>query len=218
MKITGITSFCYPCAANVNNKNNLYNSKNLSSNKLKSDEFTFCARKETKSQKNVLRDALSNSIHPLVVSQDVSGILSSLGYDIRVDKEGFITLNGNYDSANAFGGLSFKELGIDESVLLNKIKHIKGNCSLNNPDGLLSSGALESVGKDFFAANVKNFSNLRKIGGNAFFKDNTSKYTISSQLSVNGTAFFSESLDDIVRDDLNPAYHVKAGDKVYLTL
>lgn len=182
------------------------------------DMLTFCGRDTVKSEKSVLMDALKYSLRPIVKKKDVSGILHGLGYDIKTDKNGFITINGDYNSQNAFGGISFGELGIDENMIFEKVKHIKGSCLLSSKRELKSSGALESVGGSLHAQNVKEFTNLQHIGGNACFVDDVADYSIKSPLIVDGTAYFCESLNSISDMKPDPSVNVKAREIVYLTL
>ena len=89
---------------------------------LNKDTFSFCGTSAVKSKKNILVDAIRNSIEPAVKKKDVPLILSSLGFDISVDKDGLVSINGSYDSRHVLSDIGFADLGIDENMILAKIK------------------------------------------------------------------------------------------------
>ena len=187
---------------------------------LNKDTFSFCGTNAVKSKKNILVDAIRNSIEPAVKKKDVPLILSSLGFDISVDKDGLVSINGSYDSRHVLSDIGFADLGIDENMILAKIKRIDGNCSINPSKVVKKTGALQEVSGDFYGTNVKNYENLKYIGGNAFFADDVHDYKISSPLQVHGIAYFSESLDRIDNDNSvnNPIDSVSASEIVSFTL
>ena len=206
--------------ASTSGKQFIRNNSISSATNMCCDEVSFCASNATKSKKSILIDAMKNSISPAVKKKDVPLILTSLGFDISVDQDGLVTINGDYDSSHAFSNISFQELGVDENILFKKIKRISGNCSLNPSKIIKKTGPLESVQGDFYGANVKNYQNLRHIDGNAFFADDVRKFKISSPLCVSGTAYFHESLDEVDVDKCteSPVDAVSANEIVTFTL
>lgn len=94
------------------------------------------------------------------------------------------------------GAISFKDLGIDEDMLLKNVKYIKGNANFSDSSAT-SLGNVEVIGGDaiFRESRVKDIGKLKRIGGLANFSD--SQITSLNDLKkIQGNAIFKYSKID----------------------
>ena len=90
-------------------------------------------------------------------------------------------------------GFTFSDLGIDEDMLFERVKSVKGIADFRNSQ-VTNLGNLESIGShaDFSDSRVTSLGNLESIGGHANFQN--SKVTSLGNLeSIGGNADFSDS-------------------------
>ena len=149
------------------------------------DEIKFAqtAKTEIKKIKKDLKEAIKNN--------DIKKIYNYFGIDAKEGKTGYLTISEYKQPSKDY---TFKDLGIDENILIEKVKTIKGNANFRN-SMLTDLKNLKYINGNasFWHSQVTNLGNLKIIGGNANFK--YSKVTNLLNLeSIGGDAIFSNSL------------------------
>jgi len=97
------------------------------------------------------------------VDYDVEKIFSGLGIDVEKDEDGFLTISV-YKHPSEY--ITFKEIGVDENKLFEKVKKIKGNANFIN-SSLKSLHGLESIGGNLLlGSEIEDLGNLKSVGGN----------------------------------------------------
>ena len=183
--------------------------KHISENNLKltndtKDEIKFAegAQIKIKKIKNDLKEAIENN--------DVKTIYKYFGIEVEEDKDGYLTISKYEQPSDDY---TFKDLGIDENKLFEKVKKIEKNAdfcysqitNLNNlkyigwaayfcDSRITDLENLEYIGENanFKFSRVTNLGNLKNIGGYAYFSD--SNITDLGNLTrIGWSAYFSDS-------------------------
>ncbi len=137
------------------NENNLkltYNAKD----EIKSVERTHI---EIKKIKKDLKEAIENN--------DVKTIYKYFGIDVKEGKNGYLTISEYKQPSKDY---TFKDLGIDENKLIEKVKTIKWDADFSDSE-VTDLKNLEVIGgnADFRNSQVTDLGNLYNIGRNAYF-------------------------------------------------
>ena len=159
-------------------ENNLSLTKNTQ-NKIQS------ARKIKKEIENI-----KNDLSEAIKSNDIKAIYKYFGIDAEEDKDGYLTIS-KYKQASE--NYTFKNLGIDENKLLEKVKTIIGNADFRNSQ-VTNLSSLETIGGEanFNNSQVTDLSNLKTIGGCVNFRD-SQVADLSNLKNIGRTANFSNS-------------------------
>lgn len=125
------------------------------------------------------REKLSNFVKS--VDYDAEKIFSGLGIDVEKDEDGFLTIS-EYRQPSSL--ITFKEIGVDEEILFEKLKKIKGKASFID-SSLKSLQGLESIGGDLsLGSKIEDLGNLKSVGGD--FRGDVSKIKTLAQLKKVG--------------------------------
>lgn len=119
-----------------------------------------------KKEVELIKEDLKNAIE----NNDAKEIFKYFGFLKEEDSEGFLTLSKYKQPSQKY---TFRNLGIDENKLFEKIKRIEGDV-------------------DFKNLQVKNLRNLKSIGGYANF-ENSSVTDLGNLTSIGGYAYFGSS-------------------------
>ena len=159
-------------------------------------------QEQVKEIKAELKDAIENN--------NVKTIYNYFGIDVKEDKDGYLTISEYRQPSIDY---TFKDLGIDENKLFEKVKTINGSADFSNSQ-ITDLGNLETINGNayfsnsqitdlgnlktingpaqFFLSQVTNLGNLEIIGGHANFSD--SPITDLGNLEkINGDADFNYS-------------------------
>ena len=140
------------------------------------------AKTEIKKIKKDLKEAIKNN--------DIKKIYNYFGIDAKEGKTGYLTISEYKQPSKDY---TFQDLGIDENILIEKVKTIKGNANFRN-SMLTDLKNLKYINGNasFWHSQVTNLGNLKIIGGNANFK--YSKVTNLGNLeTIGGDADFTNS-------------------------
>lgn len=131
-----------------------------------------------------------NDVKDLVKEKDVYGILNYFGFNPVEDKNGDITIDCYLCPGSLYG---FHDLGIEENMLFEKIKHIKGNLISRN-SYLTNLGSLKTVGGNLNIShsNINDLGNLKEVGGNADFSYSDVK-SLGNLEKVRGSLWLEDS-------------------------
>ena len=130
-------------------------------------------------------------------NNDIEKLFYYFGFDYEKDKDGFYTID-KYEQPNEY--VTFEEIGIDENILFEKVKRIKGNATFAN-SSLKSLKNLESVGGNLMiGSQIEDLGKLKEVGGH--FSDYKSKIkTLGCLKNIGGSLYVNckqiESLGDL---------------------
>ena len=183
--------------------------KHISENKLK---LTTDAKKEIKSAKAIKTEIkkIKKDLKEAIKKNDVKKIYNYFGKKVEEDKDGYLTISKYGQPSEDY---TFKDLGIDENKLLEKVKRIEADADFSNSQAtdlrnletigwcanfrnsqVVDLRNLKSIGMDadFRNSQVTNLENLKTIGRDAYF--NNSQITNLENLKTIGRdAYFSNS-------------------------
>ncbi|MBR6098754.1 hypothetical protein IKP85_03310 [bacterium] len=161
-------------------------------------------------ERKIILDKAKKDLKKAIKEDDVETILSYFNMKFKKDADGFLIMEDGYFQPS--GGLTWKDLGVNEDTLLNRIRQINGYCDMAHStatnlgevkviNGYLrlansyikELGKLEVVGDvDFSDSKIKHLGSLREIKGNAVFS-RSSVETLDNLESIGGNALFSNS-------------------------
>ncbi len=138
------------------------------------------ARKEIKKIKKDLKESIKNN--------DVKTIYRYFGINVKEGKTGYLTISEYKQPSKDY---TFKDLGIDENKLIEKVKSINGNANFSN-SMLTDLNNIKYInGNAFFGhSQVSNLGNLKSIGGHANFRYSTIT-SLGNLKSIGQDAYFS---------------------------
>lgn len=156
------------------------NNLQLTQNATEEIEKAEQVNKEVRKIKNDLKDAIEKN--------NVKTIFKYFNIKVKEDKNGYLTISRYDEPSESF---TFKDCGVDENILLEKVKCIKGYASFTSSQ-VTNLSNLKSIGGDAFFRNcqAKNLSNLESIGGHADFTDSQVS-NLDSLKSIGGDANFT---------------------------
>jgi len=127
------------------------------------------------------------------VDFDPEEIFSKLGIDVEKDKDGFLSISG-YCQPSSF--ITFKDIGVDEEKMLEKVKCIKGHASFEDST-LKSLHNVESIGGNLvLGENIEDLGNLKGIGGD-FYDLQSNIKTLGKIDSIGGNLTLGENIEDL---------------------
>ena len=135
-------------------------------------------------------DKIKSDLAEAIKNNDIKAIYGYFEIDTEEDENGYLTISKYKQPSENY---TFKDLGIDENKLLEKVKVITGSADFNNSQ-VIELPNLEIIGEHAYFNNsqVNNLENLENIGGDAYFKN--SKVTDLKNLkTIGGSASFSNS-------------------------
>ena len=137
---------------------------------------------EFKKIKADLKDAIENN--------DAKTIYNHLGINAEEDEEGYLTISEYRQPSIDY---TFKDLGIDENKLFEKVKTINGSADFSNSQ-ITDLGNLEKINGNAYFSNsqITDLGNLRTINGDAYFS-NSQITDLGNLETINGKADFSNS-------------------------
>jgi len=146
-------------------KSNVISNRHMSSNlaPLTQDTVSFSGRKKAdliKMEKEKLGDAIKNN--------DVEVILNNFGIETQQNKNGLYTIS-HYEQPKKY---SYKELGINENKMFEKIERIDDYAIFCGSD-VTKLGSLKSIGGNayFGESKIKDLKGLETIEKRAFCMD-----------------------------------------------
>ena len=140
------------------------------------------AKKEIKKIKKDLKESIKNN--------DVKTIYRYFGINAKEGKTGYLTISEYKQPSKDY---TFKDLGIDENKLIEKVKSINGNANFRNSMLTDLSNIKYINGNAFFGhSQVSNLGNLKSIGGHANFRYSTIT-SLGNLKSIGKDAYFSYS-------------------------
>ena len=183
--------------------------KHISENKLK---LTTDAKKEIKSAKAIKTEIkkIKKDLKEAIKKNDVKKIYNYFGKKVEEDKDGYLTISKYGQPSEDY---TFKDLGIDENKLLEKVKRIEADADFSNSQAtdlrnletigwcanfrnsqVVDLRNLKSIGMDadFRNSQVTNLENLKTIGRDAYF-NNSQVTDLRSLEYIHGDADFSHS-------------------------
>lgn len=131
--------------------------------------------------KTNLKDAIENN--------DAKTIFNYFCMDAEED-DGYLTILEYKQPSNYY---TFKDIGIDENKLLEKVKKIKGNADFSNSMAI-NLGNLERINgyANFSNSQITDLGKLNFIGQNAYFR-NSQVQDLNNLVTIGGDADFSYS-------------------------
>lgn len=183
--------------------------KHISENKLK---LTPDAKNEIKSAKAIKIEIkkIKKDLKEAIKKNDVKKIYNYFGQKVEEDKDGYLTISKYGQPSKDY---TFKDLGIDENKLLEKVKRIEGDADFSNSQAtdlrnleyigwcanfrnsqVVDLKNLKHIGidADFRNSQITNLENLKTIGRNAYFS-NSQVVDLRSLEYIRGDADFSHS-------------------------
>ena len=142
---------------------------------------------EFKKIKAELKDAIENN--------NVKTIYNYFGIDVKEDKDGYLTISEYRQPSIDY---TFKDLGIDENKLFEKVKTINGSADFSNSQ-ITDLGNLETINGNAYFSNsqITDLGNLRTINGDAYFS-NSQITDLGNLETINGKAdFFCSQVTDL---------------------
>lgn len=141
------------------------------------------AKNEIQKSKKFIKKAekIKIDLKEAIENNDAVKIYEYLGFKLKTDKDGFITLDKYFQP-----DIPFKMLGIDEQKLFDKVKRIDGDVYLEQ-------------------SNLKTLSNLEYIGGYLFLKKDLNL----GKLKVVGDRIFNDDYIDILKTNIESINGVK---------
>ncbi len=158
------------------------NNMQLTNNAKDEIKSAVTARKEITKIKNDLKAAIENN--------DAKTIYRCLGIEVEEDKDGYLTI---FEYEQQSEDYTFKDLGINENKLLEKVKKIENDADFYDSE-VTNLKNLEVIdgNANFCHSKITDLGNLKKIGGNACFY--ASQVTNLENLqTIDGNADFSDS-------------------------
>ena len=147
---------------------------------------------QTKSKSAKKLHEIRTDLKDAIKKNDVKTILNYFGIETEEDNDGYLTIS-EYQRPSSDFSVTFKDLGIDENKLFEKIKRIKGDACFWHTD-VTDLGKLKAIDgvADFSHSNITDLGDLRSIGGSAYFEN--SKITNLGWLqSIGGDADFEDT-------------------------
>ncbi len=183
--------------------------KHISENKLK---LTPDAKNEIKSAKAIKIEIkkIKKDLKEAIKKNDVKKIYNYFGTKVEEDKDGYLTISKYVQPSKDY---TFKDLGIDENKLLEKVRRIEADADFSNSQAtdlrnleyigwcanfrnsqVVDLRNLKSIGidADFRNSQVTNLENLKTIGRDAYFS-NSQVVDLRSLEYIRGDADFSHS-------------------------
>ena len=163
--------------------------KYISENKLK---LTTDAKKEIKSAKLIKTEIkkIKKDLKEAIKKNDVKKIYNYFGTKVEEDKDGYLTISKYVQPSKDY---TFKDLGIDENKLLEKVKRIEGDADFSNSQAT-DLRNLEYIGwcANFRNSQVVDLRNLKHIGIDADFR-NSQITNLENLKTIGRDAYFSNS-------------------------
>ena len=140
------------------------------------------AKEEIEKAKKDLSEAIKNN--------DIKKIYEYFKINVEENKDGYLTIS-KYEQP--YKDYTFKDFGIDEKKLLEKVKKITGNADFNNSQ-VADLSNLETIGgyANFYGSQIADLSSLETIGGFANFYGSQIA-DLSSLETIGGYADFNNS-------------------------
>lgn len=163
--------------------------KYISENKLK---LTPDAKNEIKSAKAIKIEIkkIKKDLKEAIKKNDVKKIYNYFGTKVEEDKDGYLTISKYGQPSKDY---TFKDLGIDENKLLEKVKRIEGDADFSNSQAT-DLRNLEYIGwcANFRNSQVVDLKNLKHIGIDADFR-NSQITNLENLKTIGRDAYFSNS-------------------------
>ena len=163
--------------------------KYISENKLK---LTTDAKKEIKSAKLIKTEIkkIKKDLKEAIKKNDVKKIYNYFEIGVEEDKDGYLTISKYVQPSKDY---TFKDLGIDENKLLEKVKRIEGDADFSNSQAT-DLRNLEYIGwcANFRNSQVVDLKNLKHIGIDADFR-NSQITNLENLKTIGRDAYFSNS-------------------------
>lgn len=163
--------------------------KHISENKLK---LTPDAKNEIKSAKAIKIEIkkIKKDLKEAIKKNDVKKIYNYFGQKVEEDKDGYLTISKYGQPSKDY---TFKDLGIDENKLLEKVKRIEGDADFSNSQAT-DLRNLEYIGwcANFRNSQVVDLKNLKHIGIDADFR-NSQITNLENLKTIGRDAYFSNS-------------------------
>ena len=163
--------------------------KYISENKLK---LTTDAKKEIKAAKLIKTEIkkIKKDLKEAIKKNDVKKIYNYFGTKVEEDKDGYLTISKYVQPSKDY---TFKDLGIDENKLLEKVKRIEGDADFSNSQAT-DLRNLEYIGwcANFRNSQVVDLKNLKHIGIDADFR-NSQITNLENLKTIGRDAYFSNS-------------------------
>lgn len=163
--------------------------KYISENKLK---LATDAKKEIKSA-NAIKIEIKNikkDLKEAIKKNDAKKIFSYLGTKVEEDEDGYLTISRYKQPSKDY---TFKDLGIDENKLLEKVRRIEADADFSNSQAT-DLRNLETIGwcANFRNSQVIDLRNLKYIGIDADFR-NSQVTNLGNLKTIGRDAYFSNS-------------------------
>ena len=163
--------------------------KYISENNLK---LTPDAKNEIKSAKAIKIEIkkIKKDLKEAIKKNDVKKIYNYFGTKVEEDKDGYLTISKYVQPSKDY---TFKDLGIDENKLLEKVKRIEGDADFSNSQAT-DLRNLEYIGwcANFRNSQVVDLKNLKHIGIDADFR-NSQITNLENLKTIGRDAYFSNS-------------------------
>ena len=152
------------------------------------DTISFGAMKKAVLDEEI--EKVKKDLSEAIKNNDTKKIYGYFGIDTEEDEDGYLTISRYEQPSEDY---TFKDLGIDENKLLEKVKTITGNADFVFSQ-VTNLSNLETIYGDayFMNSQVTNLSNLKTITGSADFS-NSQVSDLSSLKTVGGDAYFGNS-------------------------
>ena len=143
-----------------------------------------------KENKQIKIDKIKAKLKDAIKNNDAKTIYKYFGIDAKEDKEGYLTIS-EYKQPSEY--YSFKDLGINENKLFEKVKQIKGYANFYNSQ-ITNLDNLKYIDGDayFGPLQIADLGNLKYIGGDAYFRHSKIK-SLGKLESIGGNAYFRHS-------------------------
>lgn len=163
--------------------------KHINENNLK---VTYNAESEIYAAKKIKKEItkIKNDLKDAIENNDVKTIFNYFCINAEEDKDGYLSILEYKQPADYY---TFKDLGIDENKLFEKITKIKAHADFNNSH-VTDLGNVEFIGAyaDFSNSQVTSLGNLEFIGRDADFR-NSRVTNLGNLATIGGIAYIKNS-------------------------